>query len=462
MKIGIEDLKKLRNSRIYGNTSSDKVFFNGVSIDSRRCKKSDLFFAIKGQNYDGHDFVKDVLKNGTKGAVVNRKWYQKLNTKKKKFFNKYLIIAVPGTVQALGELSSIHRSKFLVPVIAVGGSNGKTTAKEFIAHVLSKKFNVLKTEANYNNEFGVPLTLFRLNRRHEICVIEVGANHFGEIAYLCGIVKPQFGLITNIGREHLEFFKNLKGAAKAECEMLDYLFMNYGAFFLNKDDKYLVSKVNNPGIKYFSFGKSGKADVKGKVKRFDGFNPVIEIKYGKEKFACKLKSIGTQSFEAALCASAVGFYFGVKTAQIKKALEEVKLNKNKRNNLKRKNGVWIIDDTYNSNPDSLKMALENAKRFKVKGRKHLVLSDMLELGKSSSKEHRESGKLIKKLGFENLYTYGEEAYNIFKGAEGVKNNYFFSDKNTLIEFLKLNTEKEDLIMIKGSRSMKMEEVTESI
>jgi UDP-N-acetylmuramoyl-tripeptide--D-alanyl-D-alanine ligase len=462
MKIGIEDLKKLRKSRIYGNTSSDKVFFNGVSIDSRRCKKTDLFFAIMGQNHDGHDFVKDVLKKGNKGAVVNRKWFRKISAKEKKFFKKYTMILVPDTVKSLGELSSIHRSKFLVPVIAVGGSNGKTTAKEFIAHVLSKKFNVLKTEANYNNEFGVPLTLFRLNRRNEICVIEVGANHFGEIAYLCGLVKPQFGLITNIGREHLEFFKNLKGAAKAECEMLDYLYMNYGAFFLNKDDKYLGNKVRKLGIKYFSFGKSGKTGVRGKVKKFDGFNPVVEIKYSREEFTCKLKSIGTQSFEAALCASAVGFYFGIKTAQIKKALEEVELNKNKRNNLKRENGVWIIDDTYNSNPDSLKMALENTKRFKVKGKKHLVLSDMLELGKSSSKEHVESGKLIKKLGFENLYTYGEEAYNIFKGAKGIKNNYFFSDKNTLIEFLKLNIKKEDLILIKGSRSMKMEEVTEAI
>ena len=462
MKIGIEDLKRLSKSRIYGNTFSDKISFKGVSIDSRSCKKTDLFFAVKGEKYDAHDFVKDVLKKGAKGAVVNKKWYKKLSVKEKKFFNKYLMIAVPDSVRSLGELSSIHRSKFLVPVIAVGGSNGKTTAKEFIAHVLSKKFSVLKTEANFNNEFGVPLTLFRLNEKHEMCVIEVGANHFGEIAYLCGLVKPQFGLITNIGREHLEFFKNLKGVAKAESEMLDYLFANYGAFFLNKDDKYLVDKVKKLGIKQFSFGKSGKADVTGKVKRFDSFNPVIEIKFRKEKFTCRLKSIGTQSFESALCASAVGFYFGVKTSRIKKALEEVDLNKNKRNNLKRKNGVWIIDDTYNSNPDSLKMALENTKRFKVKGRKHIVLSDMLELGKSSSKEHTESGKLVKKLGFENLYTYGDEAYNIFKGAKGVKNNYFFSDKITLIEFLKLNIGEEDLIMIKGSRSMKMEEVAEAI
>ena len=224
----------------------------------------------------------------------------------------------------------------------------------------------------------------------------------------------------------------------------------------------IVEKAKKLGIKHFSFGNSRNADVKGKIIWFDGFNPVIEVKCGKDKLTCKLKSIGTQSYEAALCASAVGFYFGIRPAQIKKALEEVELNKNKRNNLKHKNGVWLIDDTYNSNPDSLKMALENAKRFKVKGEKHLVLSDMLELGKSSRKEHVESGRLIKKLGFNNLYTYGEEAYNIFKGAKGVKNNYFFSDKNTLIEFLKLNIKKEDLILIKGSRSMKMEEVTEAI
>jgi UDP-N-acetylmuramoyl-tripeptide--D-alanyl-D-alanine ligase len=462
MKIEVEDLKKLTRCRILGDSKSGRISFAGASIDSRTCRKSDLFFAVKGQKNDGHEFVKEVFGKGIKGAVVSKKWFRKLPEKDKKFFLKYLLVAVDDTVKSLGELASVHRSKFLLPVLAVGGSNGKTTAKEFIAHVLSKKYNVLKTKGNYNNEFGVPLTLFRLNEKHDIAVIEVGANHFGEIACLCRIAKPQFGIITNIGKEHLEFFGTLRGAAKAECELIDYLNANFGTFFLNKDDKFLTEKVSRTGIKHVSFGKSGKPDVKGKLKFFDRFNPVIKISSGNKRFTAKLKPIGSQSFEAALCASAVGFYFGVALSQIKKALEEIELGKSKRNNLIRTANVWVIDDTYNSNPDSVRIALENLKRFKVMGKKHIVLADMLELGRVSRKEHTESGKLIKKLGFENLYTYGNEAYNIFKGAKGVKNNYYFTEKRTLAEFLDLNLKKDDIILVKGSRAMKMEEIVQSI
>jgi len=462
MKIKPEDLRKLRKCRIYGNNGADKISFSGVSIDSRSCKKTDLFFAIKGERFDGHNFVKDVLKKEVKGLVVCKKWFKKLSKNELNFFKKHLLVIVEDTVKSLGELASVHRSKFIVPVLVVGGSNGKTTAKEFIAGVLSKKFNVLKTEGNFNNEYGVPLTLFKLNEKHEFCVIETGANHFGEIANLCSIAKPQFGLITNIGKEHLEFFKDLKGVAKAECEMVDYLYQNYGMYFLNKDDRYLTSKAGKSGIKCFTFGKKGKADVRGKIKSFNGFYPAAEFKNGKEKLTAKLKMIGSQSFEAAFCAVVVGFYFGVKTSQIKKALEETELHKSKRNELKYKNGVWVVDDTYNSNPDSAKMALENMKRFNIKGSKHIVLADMLELGKTGKKEHTAAGKLVKNLGFENLYTFGKESYNTFKGAKGLKNNFYFTDKQTLTELLRLNIKKGDIVLVKGSRSMKMEEVAKAL
>ncbi len=462
MQIDIEDFKKLSNSSIHGNTDSDKIKFSGVSIDSRSCQKGDLFFAIKGEKYDGHAFVKDVFSKSVKGVVVNRSWYRKLGGSQKNLFKKYTFIVVEDTVKSFGELASIYRNRFLIPIIAVGGSNGKTTAKEFIAGVLSKKFNVLKTEGNFNNEFGVPLTLFKLNKTHDICVIETGTNHFGEIRNLCRIAKPQFGVITNIGKEHLEFFGNLKGVAKAESEMIDYLYSNYGTFFLNKSDRELSEKVSKTGIKHFSFSSTVTADVTGKVKSFKGFKPEIEVKYGKEKFTAKLKTIGTQSLEAAICASAIGFYFGMTAEQIKQSLQNLSLQKNKRNELKIKNGLYIIDDTYNSNPDSLKMAVENLMWFKIKGKKHIVLADMLELGKSRGREHKESGKYIKKLGFENLYTFGNDAYNIFTGAKGIKNNYYFTDKHTLIEFLKLNVKRGDLILVKGSRAMKMEEVVEAL
>jgi UDP-N-acetylmuramyl pentapeptide synthase len=182
----------------------------------RKCSKGDLFFAVKGERYDGHNFLEPAFKEGISCAVISTGLYNSLGENKRRSFNKYALVLVNDTLKALGELANIYREKFIIPVIAIGGSNGKTTTKDYIAHVLAKKYKVLKTEGNYNNAFGVPLTLFRLSKKHEIAVIEVGTNHFGEIEYLSKIAGPQMGLITNIGKEHLEFLKDINGAAKAE------------------------------------------------------------------------------------------------------------------------------------------------------------------------------------------------------------------------------------------------------
>lgn len=455
------DLKKIKGAKILNERLTSESFRNAV-IDSRICKKGDLFFAVKGERFDGHDFVKQVFKKGAKCAVVNKGWYKSLNENRKRSLNKYSLVLVSDTLKALGLLANVHRRKFLIPVIAVSGSNGKTSAKDYIAHVLSQKYCVLKTEGNYNNAYGVPLTLFRLKKEHEIAVVEIGTNHFGEVKYLCGIAEPQIGLITNIGKEHLEFLFDINGAAKAECELLDYLKENFGMFFLNSDDKYLNRIIRKHKINTFSYGIQGRTDVKGKLLKFDGFNPVIEIKHGRKKIKAKLKEIGTQSFNSALSAAAVGFFFGVHAGLIKKAIAEYKIESGKRNQLKKVNGVWIIDDSYNSNPDSVKAALENMKAYKIKGEKYLVLGDMLELGSSSSSEHEGVGKLVRKMKFENLYTLGNESFRTFLRAKGIKNNFHFDDKHVLADFLKINMKKGDLILIKGSRSMKMEEVIDNL
>jgi UDP-N-acetylmuramoyl-tripeptide--D-alanyl-D-alanine ligase len=321
---------------------------------------------------------------------------------------------------------------------------------------------VLKTEGNMNNELGLPLTLLRFNRNHEAAVIEVGTNHFGEVDRLCRIAEPQFGLLTNIGKEHLEFLRDLKGVAKAEGELVNYLQSKFGTMFLNTDDKYLKPMARKKNVKFFSYGSGGKADVKGKLNGYKGFYPEIEVKYKNIKITSQLNTIGYQSYLAALSAAAVGLYFGLRVSQIKEALSEYRLDSTKRNQLKNINGAWVIDDTYNSNPGSVKPALENLRAFRIKGRKFVVLADMLELGRSSTKEHREIGSLVKKLKFENLCTYGKESYQTFLAAKGVKNNYHFQDKKTLSEFLKLNLKKGDTALVKGSRSMKMEEVIESL
>lgn len=458
MILSIGDIEGIKGIKVYNPEVFGRRKFTGVSIDSRKCGKYDLFFAIKGERFDGHDFVNDVLKKGTICAVVNSKWFTKNKKVLNRSFKKKCFVVVKNTEKALAEIASVYRNKFVIPVIGVAGSNGKTSTKDYIAEVLSAKYNVLKTVGNLNNQLGVPLTIFRLKPEHEIAVIEIGTNHFGEVEKLSKIAKPQFGLITNIGKEHLEFLKDIKGAAKAEGEIVEYLKTVYGTFFLNSDDKYLRKYSNYKDIKTFSFGMNSKADVKGKLKKFNGFYPQIEIKYGKKKILTQLNNIGYQSCQAALCSAAVGFYFGLPVQDIKKAISGYKIESNKRNQLKSINGIWIIDDTYNSNPDSVKAALENLRAYSVKGKKYIVLGDMLELGKTSKNEHTLVGKLIRKMKFENLLTFGNDSRNTFIGAKGLKNNYHFQDKDTLSQFLNIQLKKGDLVLVKGSRSMKMEDV----
>lgn len=455
MNLSIDDIKRLRGVKIYNPEIKGNKKFSGVSIDSRKCSKGDLFVAIKGERFDGHTFVKQVLQNGTNCALVNETWLQK--NKKSSFKNK-CIIAVKNTEKALGDIANLYRNKFVIPVLAIAGSNGKTSTKDLTAEVLSQKYNVLKTEGNLNNQIGVPLTLFRLNEKHEIAVIEVGTNHFEEITNLCRIAEPQYGLITNIGKEHLEFLKDIKGAAKAEGELAEYLKQIYGTLFLNSDDKYLAKYGKYKNLKTFSFGFTGRTDIKGRIKGFKKFFPEMEIKYGNTKINTTLKNIGYQSANAALCAAAAGFYFEVPAGAVKNVLSTYSIESGRRNQLRSVNGITVIDDTYNSNPDSVIAALKNLAAYNVKGNKFIVLGDMLELGKSSAKEHSGIGRMVKRMKFKNLLTYGSDSLNTYKAAKGVKNNFYFEDKTTLAEFLKLQLKKGDVVLVKGSRSMKMEEV----
>ncbi len=462
MNLQLSDISRVRGVKILNPEVFENKKFTGVSIDSRKCSKNDLFFAIKGERFDGHDFVKNVLAKGTKCAVVSEKWYGSNQAVLKRSFKKKCFITVKNTEKAIGDIAGVYRNKFVIPVLAVAGSNGKTSTKDFIAEILSAKYNVLKTEGNLNNQFGVPLTLFRLNDDHEIAVIEVGTNHFGEVDKLCRIAEPQFGIITNIGREHLEFLKDINGAAKAEGELAEYLQLIYGTLFLNADDKYLEKYKRYKKIKTFSFGFSSRAEVTGRVNGFKKFFPQLEINYKSKKIKTQLKNIGYQSCNAALCAAAVGFYFEVPVRHIKKRVAGYKIESNRRNQLKSINGVWVIDDTYNSNPDSVKAALENMKAYSVTGKKYIVLADMLELGKTSKKEHCLIGELIKEMNFENLLTYGKDSYNTFKSARGIKNNLHFSDKDSLSAFLSRQLKRGDVVLVKGSRSMKMEDIVEKI
>ncbi|MBX7045536.1 MAG: UDP-N-acetylmuramoyl-tripeptide--D-alanyl-D-alanine ligase [Ignavibacteria bacterium] len=458
--IKVSDFLKIETEALYNIDKIKNLDFDSAEIDSRRIKKEQIFFAIKGENTDGHRYLKDVFKKGIRLAVVEKKWF----TKNKKDFQKSSFIVVEDTIRFLGLFAQKHLEKFSIPVLCIGGSNGKTTTKDLVASVLSQKYNVLKTEGNFNNHIGLPLTLLRLNDAHDFAVLEVGCNHFGEIKYLCEIAKPQFGLITNIGREHLEFFKTVRGVAKAEFELYDYLKKNDGLCFFNLDDEFL-KKYSEKVKKDFKFNYSNtkSADVQGKFIKFNkDFQPVLKIKYGKNSFEVTVATFGKHSIVNGLAAASVGIFFGVSPAKIRKSLKDFKPTSSKRMELVKKNGLTIINDTYNSNPDSVKMGLETMKEFKTKGKKFVALSDMLELGRASKKEHGYIGELAGKLKLENLFTTGKESYNTFKSARGVKNNFYFEKKSDLISHLKNAVKKNDVIYVKGSRGMKMEEVVESL
>ncbi len=456
MKLSLDDLYKIKGAKILNPKAGN---FSGVSIDSRKTKKGNLFFAIKGERFDGHDFVMQIKSKNVSGMVVNNSWYRSITKTHMKRLSNTTLCLVKDSTKALGELAAIYRKKFLIPVIGIAGSNGKTTTKDTLAHLLSKKYKVLKTEGNFNNHIGVPLTLFRLNKNYDMAVIELGTNKFGEVKNLCEIAKPQFGIITNIGKEHLEFLKDVNGAARAECELLDYIRKTFGTFFLNNDDVVLRKKIRNLD-KVFSYGARG--DVKGRIKRFIKFYPAVELNFKRENISVSLQSAGIQSFHSTLSSAAIGYYFGLSASQIKSSLATYKNESSKRNQLIRSNGLYIIDDTYNSNPDSVKSALESMAKYNVKSEKHVVLADMLELGSASEREHYRIGVLARKMGIKNLYTFGKDSYQTFKGAFGIKNNFYFTDKNLLSEYLKSILNKDDVVLVKGSRGMKMEEIVGSL
>lgn len=429
--------------------------FKSVSINSKEVRKGDIFFAIKGETNDGHNYVKDVINKGAGIIVVSRKWFS-LN--KNKFKNDSFVV-VNDTTAALGELAYIHKNRMNIPIMGIAGSNGKTTTKDLICEVLSKKFKVHKTAGNYNNHIGLPLTLLSIKDDATFCVAELGSNHFGELEYLCKIAQPDFALVTNIGKEHLEFFKDLKGVAKEEFTLYDYVRENGSTCFFNLDDDHIRDYKKSNKCNSFTYSYKYNSDIRGKGASFSKeFHPVIEYTYSQKKYKLIVNTFGKHSFYNGLAAIAAGLYFGVKPKDIADALANLSGLSQKRMEVKDFNGIKVVNDAYNSNPDSVALGLETINDYKGKGKKHVILSDMLEMGKSSEKEHYEIGKLLKKMRFDFIYTYGPLSFNIFKGAKGCKNNFYFDNKDDLTEFIRLNIRKDDIAYFKGSRGMKLEEV----
>ena len=458
MKLKIPDIVNLPHFAAL-DCDRSSVVLTGVSTDSRSVKSGDLFVPIRGAQFDGHNFLSNAVKSGARAVLVEKRWAD-MNS-------SYLVtlpvpkIIVEDTVHSLGRLARNYRRLFKIPVIAVAGSNGKTTTKEMIKSVLASTFEVLATEGNLNNHIGVPLTLFRIEKKHEFAVVEIGTNHPGEIEYLCGIAEPTCGLITNIGFEHLEFFGDLAGVAKAELELFRWMKsnkQNNATFFINGDDQRLARQSGSSGRTVVFGMRSKRATVRGSGLTIaeDGAVQFTVKARGLAPFSIALRLPGIQNARNALAATAVGIRFDVPVPKIQRALKGFSAPR-KRMEMLKIDGLTILNDTYNSNPDSAKAALETLRMMKSAGKKIAVLADMLELGGSAQEEHRAIASHVDNAGVEYLLTYGPLSRATYD-ASTVKVKAHYDQKNILSEYLAELLAPGDIVLVKGSRGMKMEDV----
>ena len=449
LKITLEDLFNIPTAEIFNPDGFKPV--SKIEIDSRKISKGSLFVAIKGEKFDGHKFIEEAVKQGASSIMIDKKYIKK--------FSKLNIpvITVEDTTKAYGSLANIWRHKLNAVVIGITGSNGKTTTKEMLAAILSEKFSVVKTAANNNNHIGVPLTIFSADEKCEALILEQGTNHFGEIAYSAKISQPVFAVITNIGESHLEFLKNIDGVYKEKAALFNETDKMGGKIFLNMDDPTIKSNAKKfkNAVKY---GFNGKVDVKGKV---TGFTPdgktKIKIGYGKENFEVVLPVYGETNAKNFLAAAAIAINLGINKKQIVAAAEKIK-PVHGRLEAKSFENAFVIDDTYNASPASVRSALDLIKRIKTYSKKIVVLGDIFELGNQSVKYHKELVNAFTSNKNMVVLTVGNYMQHLVKELrkKNIKSIHFFV-REALSLYLQYEEIENSVILVKGSRGMKMEE-----
>lgn len=415
-----------------------------VTTDSRNCPEGSMFIALKGETFNGNTFARQALEKGCRYAVVDEKEYAADG-------NPHILL-VDDCLKTLQELANYHRRQLGTPIIGITGTNGKTTTKELIAAVLQKKYEVLYTQGNLNNHIGVPLTLLRLTSGHELAVIEMGANHPGEIKALAGIVEPDYGIITNVGKAHLEGFGSFEGVIKTKSELYDYL-RNNGKhiIFIDKDNDHLIPV--SQGLTRICYGVEGGEGlyVSGKLR---ACAPFLSFEWEHEglRFEVDTHLIGTYNMKNALAAITVGCYFNVPAKQICEALAAY-VPHNNRSQLTETVGNKLIVDAYNANPTSMMAALENFRLMEV-SHKMVILGDMKELGETSHEEHQKIADYLDECKFDRVILVGEEFGKVIPPFEHYK------EVTLLAEALKKYKPKGYYILIKGSNSMKLGQLQE--
>ncbi len=413
---------------------------SSVQTDTRKIKKDDLFFALKGANFNGNSFAKEALEKGAAFVIIDEK----------EFYIDEKTILVNDVLETLQQLAKFHREFLNTPIIAITGSNGKTTTKELLFEVLKEKYEVLATEGNLNNHIGVPITLLKLTRDHDFGIIEMGANHQKEIEAYCKWALPNFGLINNCGKAHLEGFGGIEGVRKGKGELYDFIKNSNGIIFRNADLDYLI-EMSNGNAQQFTYG-SVSANVLGKNISEDGMLKVAVIS---PKMECVIETnlVGDYNFDNVMAAVAVGSYFGVSINNIKKAIENYFPNNNRSQKIVL-NTNTIIMDAYNANPSSMKAAIENFSTM-TNGKGILFLGAMKELGNETAFEHDNLQEILKNEDWEKVVLVGKE-FN--KNVDSFE--YFDTSIDAKKWFMEQNFQHKK-ILIKGSRTSFMEKIIEN-
>ena len=418
-----------------------------VTTDSRVCPHDSIFFALKGERFNGNQFAENAIEKGCAYAVVDEWENNKPENPR--------IVVVENVLETLQKLANFHRKKLKITIVGITGTNGKTTTKELIATILSREFKVAFTQGNLNNHIGVPLTLLAINKSHEIGVIEMGANHPGEIRELCEIAEPNIGLITNIGKAHIEGFGSLENVIRTKCELYDFIREHEGKVFVNKDNPTLSEK--SEGMDRILYGRddpglfvSGTLSAETPFLHFDW-------NFFEHPHRVKTHLVGEYNLDNALAAAAIGKYFGINAELISSALEAYE-PKNNRSQFERTEHNDLIIDAYNANPTSMKAMLEFFSKIKSDLPKAVILGEMKELGPIANREHRKMLEYLREQSFDKIYLVGSVFTDGVAGSIATKNTLAFERVEQLIEELKQHPVVGHYVLLKGSHSVQLEKV----
>ena len=433
------------------HSGNEATVIEGVSIDTRTIQQGNLYIPIKGERFNGHTFVNKAIENGAVATLWNK---DEENPP-----TDISVILVDDTLEALQQLAKSYRHELDIKVVGITGSNGKTTAKDMVKAVLDTTYRVLKTDGNFNNHIGMPLTILRLDETHDIAVLEMGMSSRGEIEFLSNLAEPDVAIITNIGESHLQDLGSRDGIAEAKLEITSGLAPT-GQLVYNGDEPLLTSRVVNPVFETVTFGSSEQNDLYPSAISAEELGTTFTVSR-ETTYSFFIPVLGKHNVHNALSAIAVGHYFGLDNETIAKGLKELKLTNMRMELVKRTDGLTFINDAYNASPTSVKAAITLMHDLEGYKQKILVLGDMLELGDQEKEFHKEVGEFIQAEKIDYVLTYGPLSVEIEQGA---KNNFaedkvmHFEEKDELVKKLTAITTREDVVLVKASRGMKLEEV----